>query len=234
MDAGQVIPCKGRGQVTRKALLPDNGSCHLSPSANNRERPTMIERIRELLAGYQPVRLPTEGRSLAAVLLLLYERENLLHIVFTKRTDLVEHHKGQVSFPGGVHDPADADLRRTAIRETFEEIGVEPGDIEIIGELDDIVTTSGFLITPYVGVLKRPGPYPFVFNADEVAEILEIPLDHLLDDANVKAELQEREGGPIVAYSYRFGTHVIWGATARITRQFLDLLTPVLRRVEHP
>jgi 8-oxo-dGTP pyrophosphatase MutT (NUDIX family) len=137
---------------------------------------------------------------------------------------LVEHHKGQISFPGGAHDPEDEDLLQTALRETFEEIGVTPGDVELIGALDDILTISNFVVSPYVGVLRQRGPYTFNFSPFEVAEILEVPLDHLLDAANYVSEVQERDGMPITMHSFRYGEHVIWGATGRITRQFLDLL----------
>lgn len=188
----------------------------------------MIETIRRLLQEYRPVRLPAAGRPLAAVLLLLYEQEGILHVLFTKRTELVEHHKGQISFPGGSYEPDDGDLRYTALRETFEEIGVNPEDVEIIGELDDIVTNSNFLVSPYVGRLKRLGPYPFVSNTQEVAEILHVPLDHLLEEANIIEQVQEREGEVVVVHSYRFGDHLIFGATARIMRSLLDLLKPAL------
>jgi 8-oxo-dGTP pyrophosphatase MutT (NUDIX family) len=188
------------------------------------DRIGMIDRIRYLLSDYAARRVDAEGRALAAVLLLLYERDGIFHLLFTKRTELVEHHKGQISFPGGAHDFDDDDLRYTALRETSEEIGVASEDVEIIGALDEIVTISHFVVSPFVGVLRRPGPYEFRFSEFEVAEILEVPLDHLLDPSNAISEIQEREGVPIIMHSFRFGDHVIWGATARITRQFLDLL----------
>ena len=168
-------------------------------------------------------------RPLAAVLIPLYEREGQYHVLFTLRTEHVEHHKGQISFPGGAADPEDPDLEFTALRETFEEIGVRPDDVEVLGRLDDIVTITNFLVTPYVGVLRGPVPYPFRHNEHEVAELLEVPLSHLMEEANVVQETREIGGRPTPTYSYRFGEHVIWGATARILRGFLDLLAPALR-----
>jgi 8-oxo-dGTP pyrophosphatase MutT (NUDIX family) len=191
-----------------------------------------IDTIRERLSRYEPRRAQAGGKALAAVLLLLYERGDTLHVLFTKRTELVEHHKGQISFPGGAHDPSDEDLRRTALRETFEEIGVAPEHVEIIGALDEIVTVSNFVISPYVGLLRMVGDYPFHFNPYEVAEILEVPLHHLLDRANSLHEVVEREGIPVEMHSYRFGDHVIWGATARITHQFLEIVNTAVAHEE--
>jgi 8-oxo-dGTP pyrophosphatase MutT (NUDIX family) len=184
----------------------------------------MIETIRAILSTYEPLRLDTAGRALAAVMLLLYEKAGVLHVLFTKRTELVEHHKGQISFPGGAHDLEDEDLRRTALRETFEEIGIDLEDIEVLGALDDIVTISNFVVSPFVGLLRPRDTYLFRFSEFEVAEILEVPLDHLLDASNSEAEIRERDGVAITMHSFRFGDHVIWGATAKIMKQFLDLL----------
>ena len=168
-------------------------------------------------------------RPLAAVLVPLYEREGQYHVLFTLRTEHVEHHKGQISFPGGAADPEDPDLEFTALRETFEEIGVRPEDVEVLGRLDDIVTITNFLVTPYVGVVRGPVPYPFRHNEHEVAELLEVPLSHLMEEANFVQETREIGGRLTPTHSYRFGEHVIWGATARILRGFLDLLAPALR-----
>ena len=184
----------------------------------------MIEHIRARLAGYQAQRSADDTLARAAVLLPLYEKDGDTHIVFTKRSELVEHHKGQVSFPGGAYDPTDPDLRFTAVRETWEEIGVAAEHVEVIGQLDEMITVSNFLVRPFVGRITEPGPYPFVHSESEVAEILEVPLRHLHDDANVVAELRTYQGREIMAYSYRWQDHLIWGATARILKQFLDLV----------
>ncbi len=154
----------------------------------------------------------------AAVLLLLYGDGTDDRVVYTVRTSLVEHHKGEVSFPGGMQDPEDASLRETAIREAFEEIGVRPEEIEIVGELDEILTRrSNFVITPFVGVM--PYPYDFQPSEHEVEEVLTVPISHLLDPGNAQAD-------PDFGYQYRYDRHVIWGATARITTEFLDLIAP--------
>ena len=184
----------------------------------------MLDVIRRRLAGYRPSYIEDQALPRAAVLLPLYDHRGELHVLFTRRSELVEHHKGQISFPGGAWDDSDADLRVTAVRETFEEIGVATDHVELIGQLDEMVTISNFLVRPFVGVITQPGPYPFVHSEVEVAEILEVPLAHLRDPANVTAEPRQYQGRTMMAYSYAWQEHVIWGATARILRQFLDLL----------
>jgi 8-oxo-dGTP pyrophosphatase MutT (NUDIX family) len=158
------------------------------------------------------------------VLLPIYDSGGEPHVLFTVRSELVEHHKGQISFPGGAADASDPDLAYTAQRETFEEIGVAIDHVEIIGQLDEMITVSNFLVRPFVGRITEPGPYPFAHSEIEVAEILEVPLSHLREETNVVADLREYQGREVMMYSYVFGKHIIWGATARILKQFLDLL----------
>ena len=184
----------------------------------------MIEEIHARLQAYTPQVIEGESLARAAVLLPLYETAGDIHVLFTVRSDLVEHHKGQISFPGGAHDATDPDLQHTALRETFEEIGVSMDHVDVLGQLDEMITISNFLVRPFVGRITQPGPYPFAHSEIEVAEILEVPLRHLQDRANVRTEEREYQGRQVTMYSYRFGDHVIWGATARILTQFLDLL----------
>ncbi len=184
----------------------------------------MIGEIRARVAAYQPKRIDNLTLPRAAVLLPLYENGGVAHVLFTRRSELVEHHKGQISFPGGAYDPGDRDLRHTAVRETWEEIGVSTDHIEIFGQLDEMITVSNFLVRPFVGLITQPGPYPFVHSEIEVVEILEVPLTHLQDQVNVVVEPRVYQGKTVMTHSYRFGGHLIWGATARIVKQFLDLL----------
>jgi 8-oxo-dGTP pyrophosphatase MutT (NUDIX family) len=184
----------------------------------------MIEHIRARLAAYQPEYIEEEALARAAVLLPLYEHAGELHVLFTRRSELVEHHKGQISFPGGAWDATDPDLQFTAVRETWEEIGVAVDHIDVIGQLDEMITVSNFLVRPFVGSITEPGPYPFSHSEIEVAEILEVPLTHLQEELNVVAEQRTYQGREVMMYSYRWRDHLIWGATARILRQFLDLL----------
>jgi 8-oxo-dGTP pyrophosphatase MutT (NUDIX family) len=185
----------------------------------------MIDDIRGRLAAYTPT-LIDDAPSLprAAVLLPLYEAGGELHVLFTRRSELVEHHKGQISFPGGAADSSDPDLAFTAVRETWEEIGVAREHVEVIGQLDEMVTISNFLVRPFVGRITQAGPYPFVPAEVEVAEILEVPLSHLRNELNGEAEPRIYQGRTIIGWSYRWRDHLIWGATARILKQFLDIL----------
>jgi 8-oxo-dGTP pyrophosphatase MutT (NUDIX family) len=182
--------------------------------------------IRSRLATYQPKTFDPDGAPLAAVLVPLYTHREELHVVFTKRTDLVQHHRGEISFPGGAMDPEDADLVATALREADEEIGIEAGHIQVIGQLDDIVTISRFHVSVYVGELDATfSPYPWRPQASEVAEVLEVPLPHLLDESNLIEVPRQRDGELVIMEGFKFGDHVIWGATGRMLRNFLDVAT---------
>ena len=182
--------------------------------------------VREVFAKYQPVVLPVEDRVPAAVLMLLYERDGEDHVLFQVRTHLVEHHKGEISLPGGRQDPGDDSLLYTALRETHEEIGVSPSDVEVLGRLDDVATRTNYLMSPFVGLITAPAPYPFAYAPEEVAMLLQIPLAHLLEGA---LELGQQPNGGIVR-TYRYGEHLVFGATARVVGQFLDLLAPEVER----
>lgn len=154
----------------------------------------------------------------AGVIVLLYGDGSDDALIYTVRTSLVEHHKGEISFPGGMRDPEDESLADTAKREAFEEIGVAQSDIEVVGELDEILTRrSNFVITPFVGVI--PFPYTFTPSPHEVEEVLVVPIRHLLDPRHVESD-------PDFGSIYRYERHIIWGATARITMQFLDVIAP--------
>ena len=158
----------------------------------------------------------------AAVLLPLYIRDHALWTLFTKRTDTVEHHKGQISFPGGGQHPEDGNLWVTAIRETEEEIGVPREGIRLLGALPRMVTVTDFEVSPFVGAI----PYPVTFRpeAGEVESILEIPLSYLLDPDVVEERAVRWKGRDIMTLVYHYRGHAIWGATARILADFLEAL----------
>ena len=115
-------------------------------------------------------------------------------------------------------------MEATALRETAEEIGVQPDAVEIVGQLDDMLTVSDFLVTPYVGILKTNSEYAFVINHHEVVEVVQVPLVHLLDDRNMELEVRQFKGKQVLVPAYTYEGHRIWGATARMLRQFLELL----------
>ena len=183
----------------------------------------MKDRLKRALAERPKITIERCDRIPAAVLIPLYESGGKNHIVFIKRTELVSTHKGQYSFPGGARDLTDKSFLETALRESNEEIGLRVEDIEILGELDDeITTTSNFVMTPFVGFI--PWPYVFTINEWEVDSILTVPLSHLLDDRYLTRGTEELEGNQIPSYSYDYKGHVIWGATARILHKLLAIL----------
>ncbi len=179
----------------------------------------MLERIRKNLAAEPEQTSVSANLTPAAVLLPLLHKDDELHILFTKRTQTVQAHKGQVSFPGGVRDPDDESLLETALREAQEEIGLRPKDVEILGALDPIPTvTTGFLVYTFVGQI--PFPYPFQLNSREVAEILVVPFQFLADEAHWSWRSYQAHNQPFQAYFVTYGDHRIWGATARILKIF--------------
>lgn len=161
----------------------------------------------------------------AAVMILLYPKEGAYHVLLNKRSELVEHHKGEISFPGGGRDGEDRDFLDTALRETEEEMGVSRSDITVLGQLDDIVTRTNFGVKVYVGTI--PYPYPFKPSDDEIAEVLEVPLDDLQNPTNLRQDARWVNNQLTITHSYACGEHLVFGATATILDQFLGLLGQV-------
>jgi 8-oxo-dGTP pyrophosphatase MutT (NUDIX family) len=182
-----------------------------------------IEQVRKILNTRNRRIIEQPPLARAAVLIPLFKKGQNCHIVFTKRSDNVRYHKGEISFPGGVFDEEDAELQRTALREAFEEIGLKEHDVQIIGVLDDIITVTQFIVTPFVGLF--PYPYPFKLSAIEIAELIEVPLSALLDEDCFSEREIIRGTGKEVVYAYQYENHIIWGATARILKQFLELVS---------
>jgi 8-oxo-dGTP pyrophosphatase MutT (NUDIX family) len=187
----------------------------------------MKTRLKKLLAGRRKQYIEDPARIPSAVLIPLYQEQGQYHIVFIKRTDTVKTHKGQISFPGGGREKGDKTLRDTAIREACEEIGLRPEDIEILGEMDDeITTTSNYIVTPFVAVI--PWPYKFTLEKAEVAEIISVPLSALQDKTSLKTDIETLDGGIVVdSYNYRYKGKIIWGATARILYKLLDIIATI-------
>ena len=168
------------------------------------------------------------SRVPAAVLLPIYYKEGEYYILFTQRTEKVKDHKGQISFPGGAYEERDRVLINTALRECAEEIGLAAEEVEILGELDDISTmSSGYIISPFVASI--PWPYPFKVDEYEAEEIIEVPISALLDKSNLQLETRTVDGEAVIAHFYHYQGKVIWGATARILKQFLDIFALVMR-----
>ena len=158
----------------------------------------------------------------AAVLLPLLGRPQGVQVLFAKRSEEVPHHKGQISFPGGVVSTADPSRLHTVLREAREEIGLSSETVEILGSLDDTEATTQFVVTPFVGLIGSPAQY--VPDGKEIERIIEIPLQTLRDPAIFKVEEWELNGRRRLIYVYHYEGEVIWGVTARILKQFLDLV----------
>ena len=183
------------------------------------------DRLPSILGRRAPSILPPDiTRRQAAVLLPLFKNASEYHLVFTKRTETLTHHKGQVSFPGGSFESADGDLLTTALRESHEEIGIHPEHVTILGRLDDLPTFStNFTISPFVGLI--PYPYTFRPNPTEVAIVFEVPLSVLADPAVGRSYIRARDDGAVIEdYEFHVNGQVIWGATARIIRHFLTVI----------
>jgi 8-oxo-dGTP pyrophosphatase MutT (NUDIX family) len=182
-----------------------------------------VENIKKMLSSRKRRVIEHPPFSHAAVLVPLFKKEEECHLLFTKRSEEVKYHKGEISFPGGVVDEEDRELINTALREAHEEIGLKESDIQVIGILDDIVTITEFIVTPIVGLF--PYPYPFKVSEVEIAELIEVPLSFLLKKDCLSERIILRGGQNEVVYAYQYGEHIIWGATARILKQFLDLIS---------
>lgn len=203
-------------------------------------------RVLEGLSRRPPRRLTVPGFAHASVLVPILRREGGPTILLTQRTDTVSRHKGQISFPGGRCEPGE-DSRAAALRETWEEVGLDPDRVEIAGAMDDLPSVSSYMVTPWVGFVADP-PNSFVAQASEVHEPFEVPLSVLLDpavmrverwdasrlppDAPVKEILKLRadfeELDPVTG-TYRVyffdtpGNRVVWGLTGRVLKELIDL-----------
>jgi 8-oxo-dGTP pyrophosphatase MutT (NUDIX family) len=171
------------------------------------------QQIGKILHHRKAKKITGENLKASAVLIPLFYNQGQYHVLFTERSDEVVFHKGQVCFPGGTREPSDSSLLQTALRESEEEIGLEAKNIEILGELDDSITlVTNYVISPFVAFILHP--HSLKTNGREVKGAFSVPLSFLMDEANFKQD----------SYAYEYEGHIIWGATARILRQFIDLL----------
>ncbi|MBT3362198.1 MAG: CoA pyrophosphatase [Chloroflexi bacterium] len=183
----------------------------------------MKQKITDILANYKKQFIKDARLKSAGVLIPMFEKDDVCHILFTKRTDKVQYHKGEISFPGGgLEDQDGGDIRRTTLREVCEEIGVAAKDIEILGELDDLITTSNYIVTPLVGEI--PYPYNFKLSSFEVENVIEVPVKALLKDHSDTEGKIDFNGELMDSYIYEYNGNTIWGATARILHHFLNLI----------
>ena len=165
----------------------------------------------------------TDEERQAAVLAPVIERPDSPSLLFTKRADHLGEHAGQMSFPGGGREPSDEDLAATALREAHEEIDLEPDEVDIVGRLDDIHTVTRYGVRPFVA---RVPNRKYVPDEREVAEIAVLPIAGLTDPTNYESERRDHPHyGDIRLHFFRVDGYTVWGATARILVQFLELVT---------
>ncbi|HET7340536.1 MAG TPA: CoA pyrophosphatase [Methylomirabilota bacterium] len=182
----------------------------------------LVARTRARLAGRARRVVPPGALVRAAVLVPIVDRGEA-HLVFAQRTQHVGHHAGQISFPGGRVDPEDADDLAAALREAEEEVGLAPSHVEPLGLLDDTETfATQFVITPWVGCVR--GAVVWQPDGEEIEKVIEVPVAALLDRGCFRVERWERDGVERDIYFYDYRDVTIWGATARILKQYLDLV----------
>ena len=180
------------------------------------------DQIRRRLEGIDLRRLEGGASGQAAVLMAIRFRGGVPHFVLTRRTESVATHKGQISFPGGIREPIDGSLVETALRETEEEIGVAPGEVEILGEFHDYWAITDWLVRPVVGVVAPSGSYRA--HPVEVAYILEVPLEHFATASPV-VEYRVHRGERRAVYFFEYQGDTIWGLTAQIIRDFVKAMS---------
>jgi len=185
------------------------------------------QRLRQALSLRKKQHIIDAGQVSAAVLLPIYWKQGQYYILFTKRTEQVKEHKGQISFPGGACQEGDGTLLDTALRECAEEIGLASSQVEVLGELDDVATlTSSYIISPFVALI--PWPYSLKVNRWEIEEVIEVPISALLGKDSMRQDNEIVGGETVTSHFYYYQGRVIWGATARILNQFLDIFTRLM------
>ena len=179
-----------------------------------------IERILAALQAREPKSLTGNHFRPAAVLIPIQQREDGNHLVLTVRAEGLNSHSGQVAFPGGGIDPTDVGPLEAALRESREEVGINPGDVHILGQLDQVTAAASYLVTPFVGVI--PYPYDFRLKPHETTAVFSVPISALLDRECMSVDSASyRPRGPI--YHFKYQEWDIWGATARMILQLLEI-----------
>ena len=185
------------------------------------------ERLRQALSRRQKSCITDATRAPSAVLVPITYKDGEYHILFTRRTQTVQYHKGQISFPGGAYEERDGTLLNTALRECTEEVGLAVDTGDVLGELDEVFTvTSGYIISPYVALVGES--CAFKIDPSETAEVLEVPISVLLDKSCRRQTTQMVRDQQVTVDCYYYQGNIIWGATARILEQFLEILGGVM------
>ena len=180
----------------------------------------MLNKIRQGLAGHQPLKNQQIDKR-ASVLIPLLESEGELFVLLTQRSEQLRSHAGQVSFPGGKQDTQDKNSLETALRETHEEIGLPPENVEIIGTLDQILSLHYYLVTPFVGLIpEKFVPLP---NADEIEAVFKVPLTFFMDGDNHWTEEFKTPIATVLTHHFDYQNFDIWGLTAKLILHLLEI-----------
>lgn len=179
-----------------------------------------LERLRGMLAARPAIEIDAPQFRRACVLIPLIRNAGHWSVLLTRRAENLAAHSGQIAFPGGRVEEGE-DLEQAARREAEEEVGIPRSVVEVIGRLDDLVTNSGFLVAPFVGVIHEPMTY--VIQESEVVEVFEVPVNALLTPSHPQVRYVPFREKQYPAYYYIHGPHEIWGLTGRMLKAFLDL-----------
>ena len=198
----------------------------MTPSPATDDFPRLVQELTERLAARPARDVEPDGRLPAGVLVPLFpDPPHRIATLLTLRTQTVRDHKGQVSFPGGVREERDADLLATALREAEEEIGVPPSAVRVVGRLDDCPTLTGYVIRPFVGLLReRPAVRA---SPVEIERVFTVPLSELSRSGACRFERVETGGWTVESYVFEVDGQVVWGATARMLVDLIDRLGPL-------
>ncbi len=180
-----------------------------------------LSELKRRIRAATPSRSDHQERMRASVMLLLIDPRRSPAILFTERSESVQHHKKEVSFPGGIQEPGDTSPEATALRELLEETGIPAHAVEVIGRLDDVDTTTGFIVTPIVGITDKH--LELRINVLEIDRFFLIPLSYFAQ-TRPKEEVIDYRGRKVMIEFYPWLDVRIWGATYRILRQFLDII----------
>ena len=183
------------------------------------------KKISSLLNSRTPRKLDLEHNGRAAVLIPIFQRNREHFLLLTRRTQKVETHKGEISFPGGMTETESEPLSQTVLRETREELGLAPSHVRLLGQFDEYLSINGLIVTPFVGWIDPP--VDLSPNPDEVEEVLQVPFSLFQDKTNLRVEIRQRFSQDLPVYFYRYQGREIWGLTARIIRDFLILIGTV-------
>lgn len=180
-----------------------------------------LVRLREILARNVSIAIDAPNLRRACVLIPIIRSKRGWSLLLTRRSENLAAHGGQIAFPGGAVEEGES-LQEAAIREAQEEVGIPAASVELIGRLDDLITNSGFLVAPFVGIVDEPIEY--VIQASEVVEAFEVPIDALLDSGKPEVRYVSFRNRKVPAYFYPYKQYEIWGLTGRMLKALLDMV----------